>query len=174
MMKTGSILMTALLLAATPALGQSPQMSFFLTSAGPGDGANLGGLAGADAHCQMLAESAGSTGMVWRAYLSTTATDAMPAVNARDRIGNGPWYNYNGDIIAHNLDELHGNNSLTKATQLTENGDEVNGRGDDPNQHDILTGSRLRTRWVLLQKGALSGSERDSNPFALHHRPCGR
>lgn len=146
MKKIGSFLVVAMLVGAVPALGQSDRMSFFLTSAGPGDGANLGGLAGADAHCQMLAEGAGSTGMVWRAYLSTTATDAMPAVNARDRIGNGPWYNYNGDVIAHNLDELHGNNHLTKATQLTENGDEVNGRGDSPNEHDILTGSRLDGR----------------------------
>jgi hypothetical protein len=110
-------------------------MSFFLTSAGPGNGANLGGLAGADAHCQSLAASVGAGGRTWRAYLSTSDGDA------RDRIGDGPWFNARGVEIASDIDELHGDNNLTKQTQLTENGDIVNGRGDSPNRHDILTGS---------------------------------
>jgi hypothetical protein len=111
-------------------------MSFFVTSAGPGDGANLGGLAGADAHCAMLAEAAGSTGKDWRAYLSGEG------VNARDRIGAGPWINVAGVTIATNLDNLHSEaNNLSKETALTETGAPVKGRGDEPNQHDILTGS---------------------------------
>ena len=116
-------------------------MSFFVTSAGPGNGADLGGLEGADRHCQQLAEAAGAGGRTWRAYLSTQA-DGGPAVNARDRIGAGPWQNVKGVVIASDVDELHGTNNLTKETALTEQGDVVNGRGDDPNRHDILTGSQ--------------------------------
>ena len=116
--------------------GQDAEMSFFITSQGPGDGANLGGLEGADAHCQQLAETAGVGGKTWRAYLSTSDT------NARDRIGNGPWHNANGDLIAENLDALHSDaNVISKEIGLTENGEKVNGRGDSPNRHDILTGS---------------------------------
>ena len=123
---------------------QENEMSFFITSAGSGDGANLGGLEGADAHCQSLAEAAGSSGKTWRAYLSAHAAGGSPAVNARDRIGFGPWYNANGVEVASNLNNLHGpSNNLGKQTSLTENGGVVNGRGDDPNQHDILTGSTL-------------------------------
>lgn len=128
----------ALLAAPIPAaVGQdAANMSFFVTSAGPGDGANLGGLAGADAHCQQLAEAAGSTGRTWRAYLSAEGE------NARDRIGAGPWVNFKGDVIATDVAALHGDaNSITKQTALTETGEIVKGRGDDPNQHDILTGS---------------------------------
>jgi len=110
-------------------------MSFFLTSAGPGDGANLGGLAGADAHCEQLAESVGAGERTWRAYLSTSEVDA------RERIGDGPWYNSRGVEIASSVANLHGDNNLTKETQLDENGEMVNGRGDSPNRHDILTGS---------------------------------
>ena len=111
-------------------------MSFFVTSVGSGDGANLGGLAGADAHCQMLADAAGSTGKEWKAYLSAEG------VNAKDRIGAGPWVNAKGATIATDLANLHSDaNNLTKETALTEAGNVVNGRGDDPNQHDILTGS---------------------------------
>jgi hypothetical protein len=117
-------------------------MSFFVTSAGPGNGADLGGLEGADRHCQQLAEAAGASGSTWRAYLSTQADGGEPAVNARDRIGTGPWQNVQGVVIAQDLDELHGTNNLTKETALTEQGDVVNGRGDDPNRHDILTGSQ--------------------------------
>ncbi|GLC23650.1 hypothetical protein [Roseisolibacter agri] len=117
-------------------------MSFFLTSAGPGDGANLGGLAGADAHCARLAEAAGVRGKTWRAYLSAAAQAAQAAVNARDRIGTGPWHNARGVRVAANLTELHSEASgLGKTGSLTERGDTVNGRGDTPNRHDILTGS---------------------------------
>ena len=126
------------LTVSSPAAAQD--LSFFITSAGPGDGANLGGLAGADAHCQSLAAAVGAGGKTWRAYLSTTGAGG---VNARDRIGSGPWYNAKGAMIASNVAGLHGENALTKETQLTENGDMVNGRGDDPNTHDILTGSQL-------------------------------
>jgi len=110
-------------------------MTFFLTSAGPGNGADLGGLQGADAHCQNLAESVGAGERTWRAYLSTSDVDA------RDRIGDGPWYNARGVEVAANVAELHGDNNLTKETQLDEHGEMVNGRGDNPNRHDILTGS---------------------------------
>ncbi|MCG8416028.1 MAG: hypothetical protein MI746_17570 [Pseudomonadales bacterium] len=128
---------------------QQNEMSFFITSVGSGDGANLGGLAGADAHCQQLASAAGSRGKTWRAYLSAHASGNSPAVDARNRIGFGPWYNVNGVEIASNLNNLHGpNNNLNKQTALTENGDVVNGRGDSPNQHDILTGSTLDGREV--------------------------
>jgi hypothetical protein len=119
----------------------SPQMSFFITSVGSGDGANLGGLAGADAHCQNLAKAVGVGNKEWRAYLSTQGPNA---VNAKDRIGSGPWFNSKGVQIAANVADLHSDkNNLTKETQLTEKGTVVNGRGDTPNQHDILTGSNL-------------------------------
>ena len=129
-----------LAMLAQPALAQD--VSFFLTSAGPGNGADLGGLAGADRHCQALAEATGSGGKTWHAYLSTTASTSMTAVNARDRIGSGPWYNAKGVRIASSVADLHSaNNNLTKETQLNEKGEVVNGRGDQPNRHDILTGS---------------------------------
>ncbi len=116
-------------------------MTFFITSAGPGDGANLGGLAGADRHCGALASAVGRGDATWRAYFSTTGANG---VNARDRIGSGPWYNSKGVTIARDVDDLHGDdNNLTKETQLTEQGDMVNGRGDSPNMHDIITGSQL-------------------------------
>jgi len=122
-------------------------ISFFITSAGPGDGANLGGLAGADAHCAKLASAAGSTGRTWRAYLSTSASGNQPAVNARDRIGRGPWQNAKGVVVAQNVDDLHSaNNKLSKENSLTEKGGMVNGRGDTPNTHDILTGSDMDGR----------------------------
>lgn len=115
-------------------------MSFFITSVGPGNGADLGGLEGADAHCQMLAEEAGAGDKTWRAYLST----ADPMVNARDRIGAGPWYNTNGVMVAEDVDHLHSDdNNLNKENSIDENGEMVNGRGDDPNMHDIITGSTL-------------------------------
>ena len=119
-------------------------MTFFITSAGPGDGANLGGLEGADAHCETLAAAAGVGGMGWAAYLSTINEDGSAAVNARDRIGTGPWHNQAGVLVANDADELHSEAAnLTKETILTEMGDMVNGRGDDPNMHDILTGSNM-------------------------------
>lgn len=118
-------------------------MSFFVTSVGLGNGADLGGLAGADAHCQQLATAAGAGGGNWRAYLSTSAAGNVPAVHARNRIGSGPWYNAKGEMVARDVEHLHGANNLTKATALNEKGGVVNGRGDTPNMHDILTGSRL-------------------------------
>lgn len=121
------------------ASAQEAKMGFFITSAGPGKGADLGGLEGADRHCQTLAEAAGSTGQTWRAYLSTQGDGA---VNARDRIGAGPWANAKGDVIAKDLAELHNGNNLNKATALNEKGEQVNGRGDKPNMHDILTGAQ--------------------------------
>jgi len=117
-------------------------MRFFVTSAGSGEGGDLGGLTGADARCQSLAAMVGAGARTWRAYLSTQTTAGVPAINARDRIGHGPWYNAKGTLIARDLDELHGANMLTKQTALTEKGAVVNGRGDTPNMHDILTGSQ--------------------------------
>ena len=137
------------LLAACATGPTTGPLGFFLTSAGPGKGADLGGLAGADAHCQKLAGDTGAGKRTWRAYLSTSAVaapatggTATPAVNARDRIGKGPWFNAKGELVARDVEHLHGANNLTKATALTEHGAVVNGRGDTPNQHDILTGSR--------------------------------
>ena len=121
---------------------QQPGMSFFITSTGSGKGADLGGLAGADRHCQSLAAAAGAGDRSWRAYLSTGVAGAAPAVHARDRIGSGPWHNAKGVAIAANVGELHGKNNLNKETALTEKGAMVNGRGDTPNMHDILTGSQ--------------------------------
>ena len=119
---------------------QQPDMTFFITSAGSGKGGDLGGLAGADKHCQMLAQAVGAGGKTWHAYLSTQGAGA---VNARDRIGPGPWQKAKGTVIAKNLTDLHSaNNNITKQTALTEKGEVVNGRGDTPNMHDILTGSQ--------------------------------
>jgi hypothetical protein len=144
------ILLLSLFVAAAPAAAQSNTMSFFITSAGSGDGANLGGLAGADARCKALADAsgvAGASAKTWHAYLSATASGGQPAVNARDRIGNGPWYNAKGVMVAQNVADLHSdNNKLGKENSLTEKGMPVNGRGDTPNQHDILTGSLLDGR----------------------------
>ena len=122
---------------------QSTAMSFFVTSVGPGNGANLGGLAGADEHCRMLATAAGAGNRTWRAYLSTSPAGSQPAVHARDRIGAGPWYNAKGVLIASTVAELHADApGLTKETALTERGDVITGVGDDPPiRHDILTGS---------------------------------
>ncbi len=145
MIRTWPLVLLAafLLAAASPAPQQAPRMSFFITSAGPGHGADLGGLAGADRHCQQLAAAAGAGDRTWRAYLSTSATATQPAVNARDRIGTGPWYNAKGVRIAESVADLHSeHNNLTKETALTETGQMVNGRGDTPNYHDILTGSQ--------------------------------
>lgn len=135
---------SAALLTLGCAGGQTSQspMTFFITSTGPGKGADLGGLAGADSYCQSLASVAGAGGRTWRAYLSTTAAGGQPAVNARDRIGKGPWQNAQGVVIAKDVAELHGKNNLNKQTALNEKGQIVNGRGDKPNEHDILTGSQ--------------------------------
>ena len=124
-------------------------MSFFITSIGAGDGANFGGIEGADEHCQDLADDAGADNKTWRAYLSTTGRidrknpeNNSASVHARDRIGKGPWFNAKGELIARDVEHLHGNNNINKQTALNEKGEMVNGRGDKPNQHDILTGSR--------------------------------
>jgi hypothetical protein len=126
---------------STPVQAQPTTMTFFITSAGPGKGADLGGLEGADRHCQSLAQAVGAGNRTWRAYLSTQAVGGSQAVNARDRIGRGPWQNSQGVVIAKDADELHGDNNLSKQTALNEKGEMVNGRGDTPNRHDILTGS---------------------------------
>jgi hypothetical protein len=132
------------LLFAAPLQGQDAKMSFFITSAGPGHGADLGGLNGADAHCAQLAYAAGFGDLTWHAYLSATPAAGQAAVNARDRIGSGPWYNFKGALIARDATALHSDAAnLTKETILTEKGHPVNGRGDTPNQHDVLTGSTL-------------------------------
>jgi len=142
-MKNIRIVVMAVLLVAlgsSVGLAQDAGMTFFITSAGSGNGADLGGLEGADRQCQALAAAVGAGDKTWRAYLSTTGSGG---VNARDRIGSGPWYNFNGVTVAESVDQLHGDNNLTKETILTENGDMSNGRGDEPNMHDILTGSGL-------------------------------
>ena len=156
-MKTSVVLFGLSMIGSSLLLAQQgqqkappPPMNFFVTSVGAGKGADLGGLAGADAHCQKLAEAAGAGNRTWHAYLSTSASGNQPAVNARDRIGEGPWYNAKGQPVAKNLSDLHGDtleqarvgNTLTKVTALTEKGDMVKGVGDMPNQHDILTGSQ--------------------------------
>ncbi|MGZ3159682.1 MAG: hypothetical protein ACXU7H_11395 [Burkholderiaceae bacterium] len=149
-MKFPKISATAFMLAAlassalisTTAQAQQSDMTFFVTSVGKGKGADLGGLQGADAHCADLAKAAGSTRTNWHAYMSTTATKDIPGVNARDRIGKGPWKNAKGVIVAKNLTDLHStSNNINKQTALTEKGDTVSGRGDPVNTHDMLTGS---------------------------------
>jgi hypothetical protein len=125
---------------AAPA--QQSNLTFFVTSAGSGKGADFGGLTGADKHCQALGAAVGAGNRTWRAYLSATPAQGAAAVNARDRIGAGPWQNAKGVVVATNVAELHGKNNLTKQTALNEKGALVNGRGDSPNQHDILTGSQ--------------------------------
>ena len=145
-MNTKLLILTSIVLvvlAGQPAQAQDNSLSFFLTSTGPGNGADLGGLAGADAHCQKLASAAGAGSRTWRAYLSASAAGSEAAVNARDRIGKGPWHNAKGVKVAENVADLHSaNNKLSKENSITEEGAMVNGRGDSPNMHDILTGSQ--------------------------------
>src|SRR5574341_559680 len=167
-----SLALVCLSLSA-PVQAQQSAMTFFITSAGPGKGADLGGLEGADRHCQSLAQAAGAGGHTWRAYLSTQAVGGAQAVNARDRIGRGPWQNAKGVVIAKDLDELHGTNNLTKQTALSEKGEVVNGRGDTPNRHDILTGStpdgrafppgedRTCSNWTSSTQGAAMPGHHD-------------
>jgi len=142
---TGSIV-------AVQAQAPNANMSFFITSVGKGDGGNLGGLEGADAHCTALAKAAGSTRTNWKAYLSTTNAGQVAGVDARERIGTGPWHNAKGELIANNVDHLHDlkNENLTKAKLLDEKGAVVNGRGDTPNEHDILTGSDSAGRYIQV------------------------
>ena len=146
------VVIAAASLASTPSPSPRPtfaqqDMSFFITSVGSGDGANLGGLAGADKHCATLAEAAGVKGKTWHAYLSQQAVGGATAINARDRIGKGPWKNAKGVVVATSVDDLHSDaNKLSKENSLTEKGAVVNGRGDTPNMHDVLTGSTLDGR----------------------------
>ncbi len=130
-----------LILSISMAFAQGHPMGFFVTSVGIGNGGDLGGLAGADAHCQQLATDAGAGERTWRAYLSTEEPGAR-GLSARDRIGIGPWYNARGELIASDLDHLHISPNIVKRTALDENGNPVNGRGDTPNEHDILTGTQ--------------------------------
>jgi len=144
-MKSPGVIASFVLLALGLSAGAQAQqsgMTFFITSVGSGKGADLGGLAGADKHCQTLAAAAGAGKRTWRAYLSTTASGGSPAVNARDRIGKGPWHNAEGRLIARNVAELHGLNNINRTFALTEKGTKVNGRAESPNMHDILTGSQ--------------------------------
>jgi hypothetical protein len=150
-----SLVVIVVLLSLRIASSQEPKtnVTFFVTSAGSGKGADLGGLAGADKLCQSLAQVVGAGNRTWRAYLSTGPAEGKPAVNARDRIGRGPWQNAKGVVIAKDVDDLHSNNNkLNKETALSEKGDPINARGDKPNMHDILTGSQPDGR-------AFSGSE---------------
>ncbi|MGH8690462.1 MAG: hypothetical protein ACREUS_05475 [Burkholderiales bacterium] len=150
-MKTLLAAIASLLLAAS-AHGQQKDMTFFITSAGPGKGADLGGLDGADRHCQALAKAAGAGQRDWRAYLSTDK------VNARDRIGKGPWRNAKGEEVAGSVDDLHANSRINKQTGLDEKGQMVNGRGDSPNRHDILTGSSRDGRAISGDRDMTCGN----------------
>ena len=169
---------SVILMNAQPARAQAADTSFFVTSVGIGNGGNLGGLAGADNYCQTLAQAVGAGGKTWHAYLSTQEADGKLAVNARDRIGKGPWQNSKGVVIAKDVAELHGNNNLTKQTALTEKGEVNNGSGDTPNRHDVLTGSqadgtafpagddRTCKNWTSSTQGAamLGHADRNGTP----------
>jgi len=140
MNKKNAVAALALAMLAAPAMAQQSSMTFFVTSANPGKGADLGGLEGADRYCQQLATAGGAAAKTWRAYLSTQGPGA---VNAKDRIGKGPWQNAKGAVVAKDVSDLHGaNNNLNKQTALTEKGEGVKGRGDQPNEHDVLTGTQ--------------------------------
>jgi len=163
---------------AWPAQAQQSAMTFFVTSAGPGKGGDLGGMAGADAHCQKLAESAGAGGKTWRAYLSTQASDGQPAVNARDRIGSGPWQNVKGVVVAKSVADLHSEaNNLTKETAVNEKGEVVNGRGDTPNRHDVLTGTQADGTAFAAGEDRTCNNWTSSSPdnkgFVGHHDRIG-
>jgi hypothetical protein len=150
-----------------------PEMSFFISSVGSGKGADLGGLDGADRHCQSLAAAAGAGKRTWRAYLSTTGS---PSVNARDRIGKGPWYNFEGRLIARNVDELHGNNNINRLVALNEKGKMVNGRADKPNMHDVMTGSTPDGRASNAKEDTTCGNYTKSGDGAVllgHHDRLG-
>lgn len=161
-----------------PGIGKpAREMSFFITSANPGSGGDLGGLEGADNYCRALAASAGAGDRTWRAYVSAQAAAGSLAINARDRIGAGPWRNFRGEVIANDLDELHGaGNTINKQTALTEKGEAVNGRGDSPNWHDILTGSGPDGRALATTTDATCGNwARSSGGSAMvgHHDRLG-
>jgi len=185
---SAAIVLAAVLLSPGLTVGQgqaqmpAQPMSFFITSAGAGNGANYGGLAGADAYCQKLGAAAGQGNRTWRAYLSQSQAGDVPAVNARGRIGTGPWYNAKGQLIAANVQDLHGDierdrNNIRKPTALNEKGGMVNGVGDMPNQHDILTGSDSTGR-VLIGNPAVTTcgnwtSNAMGNAIVGHHDRLG-
>ena len=156
--------------------GGKTGMSFFVTSAGPGQGADLGGLAGADKQCQTLATAAGAGNRTWHAYLSQQPTANVPGVNARDRIGKGPWINAKGVVIATDVDNLHAANNISKATALTETGAAINGRGDTPNTHDVLTGSQPDGRYIAGNVNTTCGNWTQSGEGSAmvgHHDKTG-
>ena len=151
-------------------------MGFFVTSANPGKGGDLGGLAGADKHCQTLAAAAGAGNRTWRAYLSTQPVGSQPGINARDRIGKGPWMNAKGVVIATDVDQLHGANYLSKQTSLTETGNTITGRGDTPNLHDVLTGSQPNGTFIAGDANSTCGNWSMSSGGAAmvgHHDKTG-
>jgi hypothetical protein len=149
----------SLLFAAAATATHAADMTFFVTGVGLGKGADLGGVAGADKHCQSLAAAAGASKRTWHAYLSTQAGNGAKAENARDRIGKGPWQNAKGVVIAKSVDDLHGDsNNLNKETALSEKGEVINGRGDKPNRHDILTGSMPDGRAPTDEKNMTCGN----------------
>ncbi|MEK6592122.1 MAG: hypothetical protein AABZ67_03465 [Pseudomonadota bacterium] len=151
-------LLALVTVAGAQSVKTSPDMTFFITSAGLGKGADLGGLAGADRHCQQLAAVAGAGKKQWRAYLSTAAAGGVPAVHARERIGKGPWHNAEGRLIARNVDELHTLNGINRMTALNEKGERVNGGADTPNTHDMLTGSTPDGKLAVSDKDATCGN----------------
>jgi hypothetical protein len=165
----------ALAACASMSSGKSG-MSFFVTSAGPGKGADLGGLVGADKQCQALATAAGVGNRTWHAYLSQQPTANVPGLNARDRIGKGPWTNAKGVVIATDVDQLHTANNINKQTALTERGDIVNGRGDTPNTHDMLTGSQPDGRFIAGNVNTTCGNWTQSGEGSAmlgHHDKTG-
>jgi hypothetical protein len=175
-----TIMASALLLTSLPLATRAQtaaEMTFFVTSAGKGDGANLGGLEGADAYCATLAKAAGSASTAWKAYLSSTTPSGDAGVNARDRIGKGPWKNVKGEVIAATVDELHSDkNKLTKATALTEKGEAVSGRGDAINVHDILTGSDPNGMYSTAAGDTTCGNwtkNADGSAIVGHHDRAG-
>jgi hypothetical protein len=172
-----SALAAAVVLAACAGtMGKSTSMGFFISSTGSGKGADFGGLAGADKLCASLATAAGAGNRTWRAYLSTVPVQGAAAVNARDRIGTGPWYNAKGVVVAQNVTELHGNNNINKETALTEKGEVVNASGDTPNMHDILTGSQPDGTAIAGQVDTTCHNWTSSNEGAAmvgHHNRAG-
>ena len=174
-------LICALALSALTACGSlsggKPGMGFFVTSAGPGKGADLGGLAGADRQCQTLAAATGAGSRIWRAYLSQQPDGATPSVNARDRIGKGPWMNAKGVVVATDVEQLHGGaNNINKQTALTEAGNVVNGRGDTPNMHDVLTGSQPNGSFIAGNVNTTCGNWTQSGEGSAmlgHHDKTG-
>ena len=170
------VLVVAVLAACASMSGGKTGMSFFVTSAGLGKGADLGGLAGADRQCQTLATAAGAGNRTWRAYLSQQPTDNVPGVNARDRIGKGPWMNAKGVVIATDVEQLHGTNNINKQTALTERGDVINGRGDTPNLHDMLTGSQPNGSFIAGNVNTTCGNWTQSGEGSAmlgHHDKTG-